>query len=304
MARLLTRIENTEHRQLRGLLKELFPHTGQATVIGVTGSSGVGKSTLVDRLASHYSRERGKVAVIAIDPSSPFSGGAILGDRIRMQSLATDSNVFVRSMATRGRMGGLSPSVDEAVLVLDAAGFRTLIVETVGVGQGEVDIVKTVHVVLVVVTPGMGDEVQIMKAGIMEIADIFVINKADREGAMRTERELKSLLSISSREDEWHPPVVQTVATRGDGTQELLDALEKYHHFFSDSEKREKQGTRFFRARILEMLRDRLADEILMKIPKEELDRCAEKMMTRTLDPYTLMDRLLGELGVQEVSDD
>ena len=304
MARLLTRIENTEHRQLRGLLKELFPHTGQATVIGVTGSSGVGKSTLVDRLASHYSRERGKVAVIAIDPSSPFSGGAILGDRIRMQSLATDSNVFVRSMATRGRMGGLSPSVDEAVLVLDAAGFRTLIVETVGVGQDEVDIVKTVHVVLVVVTPGMGDEVQTMKAGIMEIADIFVINKADREGAMRTERELKALLSISSREDEWHPPVVQTVATRGDGTQELLDALEKYHHFFSDPEKREKRGTRFFRARILEMLRDRLADEILMKIPKEELDRCAEKMMTRTLDPYTLMDRLLGELGVQEVSDD
>lgn len=304
MARLLTRIENTEQHQLRGLLKELFPYTGEATVVGITGSPGVGKSTLVDRLASHYSRQGCQVAVIAVDPSSPFSGGAILGDRIRMQSLSTDPNVFVRSMATRGRMGGLSPAVDEAVLVLDAAGFQTLIVETVGVGQDEVDIVKTAHVVLVVVTPGMGDEVQTMKAGIMEIGDIFVINKADREGAMRTKRELKALLSISSREDGWHPPIVQTVATRGDGTQELFDALEKYRQFFSDPEKREKQRTCFFRARILEMLRDRLTDEILMKIPKEELDRCAEKMMTRKLDPYTLMDRLLGELGVQEVSDD
>ena len=304
MAQLITRIENTEYHQLSGILKELFPYTGKATVIGITGSSGVGKSTLVDRLASHYSSEGCKVGVIAVDPSSPFSGGAILGDRIRMQSLAMDPNVFVRSMATRGRMGGLSSSVDEAVLVLDAAGFRTLIVETVGVGQDEVDIVKTAHVVLVVVTPEMGDEVQAMKAGIMEIGDIFVINKADREGAGRTERELKAVLSISSREDEWDPPVVQTVATRSDGEKELLDALEKYHQFFSDPEKRKKRGIRFFRAKILEMLRDRVADKIQMEISEEELNQCAERMMTGKLDPYTLMDRLLGTLDVQEVTDD
>jgi len=265
-------------------------------VIGVTGSPGSGKSTLVDQLAHHFKDSEPKVGIVLVDPTSPFSGGAILGDRIRMQSHFTDPRVFIRSMATRGKMGGLSAAVDEALMVLDAAGYGTLIVETVGVGQDEVDIVKTAHMTLVVLVPGMGDDIQTMKAGVMEIGDIFVINKADRDGVATTERELEALLSLSSREDGWEPPIVKTVATRGEGIVELLEGIEKYRALLGEPQGRKLREVPWFRQRLVEKLRDHLTRDLLERIPEEELDRYAEKMMTRELDPYTIMDLLLKNL--------
>ena len=289
-------MENSRGGQVTELLRKLFPRTGQAFVVGVTGSPGSGKSTLVDQLAHHYKDSGPKVGIVLVDPTSPFSGGAILGDRIRMQSLFTDPRVFIRSMATRGKMGGLSTAVDEALMVLDAAGYGTLIVETVGVGQDEVDIVKTAHMTLVVLVPGMGDDIQTLKAGVMEIGDILVINKADRDGVTTTERELDALLSLTSREDGWEPPVVKTIATQGEGIAELVEAIEKYRALLSEPQKRKRRKISLFRERLVEKLRDHLTREILERIPEEELDRYAEKMMTRELDPYTIMDRLLKNL--------
>src|SRR5436305_2205633 len=199
------------------LLKALFPHTGRGLVVGITGSPGAGKSTLVDRLAVVYRGRGERVGIIAVDPSSPFSGGAILGDRIRMQTLGLDPGVFIRSMATRGNLGGLARATVDAVAILDAAGFQKIIVETVGVGQDEVEIVKTADVSVVVLVPGMGDDIQAIKAGIMEIGDIFVINKADKEDVYATEKELESLLSLSSRDDGRERSIVKTVVTENQG---------------------------------------------------------------------------------------
>src|SRR5260370_42281786 len=194
------------------LMKQVFPLTGRGLIIGITGSPGAGKSSLVDKLAAFYRKGGERVGIIAVDPSSPFSGGAILGDRIRMQTLALDKGVFIRSMATRGNLGGLARSTIEAAAILDAAGYQKIIIETVGVGQDEIEIAKTADVCVVVLVPGMGDDVQTMKAGIMEIGDVLVINKADREGVLLTENELEALLSFATRPDEWQPPIVKTVA--------------------------------------------------------------------------------------------
>src|ERR687885_2089578 len=214
-----------------GLMKAVFPHTGRGLVVGVTGSPGAGKSSLVDRLAGLYRSRGERVGIVAVDPSSPFSGGAILGDRIRMQALGLDPGVFIRSMATRGNLGGLARATVDAVAILDAAGFDKVIVETVGVGQDEVEIVKTADVSVVVLVPGMGDDIQAIKAGIMEIGDVFAINKADRDGVLRTERELEQLLSISERPDGWKPPVVKTVATESSGLEALAEAVASYDAF-------------------------------------------------------------------------
>ena len=212
VARAITRVENGAE-DAAALMKAVFPQTGRALVIGITGAPGAGKSSLVDKLAMHYRDLGNRIGIICVDPSSPFSGGAILGDRIRMSTLGLDKNVFIRSMATRGNLGGLSRATVDAVAILDAAGFDKIIVETVGVGQDEVEIVKTADVSVVVLVPGMGDDIQAIKAGIMEIGDVFTINKADREGVIRTEKELQALLSLAHRPDFWNPPIVKTIAT-------------------------------------------------------------------------------------------
>ena len=300
IARAITQVENADGRALSPLLRELFPHTGRAFILGVTGSPGTGKSTLVDQLARHYADSELKVGIILVDPTSPFSGGAILGDRVRMQSLFTNPGIFIRSMATRGKLGGLSAAVDEALMILDAAGFEILIIETVGVGQDEVDIVKTAHATLVMLVPGMGDDIQAFKAGIMEIGDIYVVNKADREGASAVEGELTELLSIATgRKDGWTPPIVQTIASQGEGVSELVDAIQEYRDLSGDSENAQG-GIPLFRERLMELLKRRLTGTILGRIPDEKLDRYAEKMMTRELDPYTILEHLLRDLGFEE----
>ena len=297
-------MENSPDQEVTELLRELSPRTGHAFVIGVTGSPGSGKSTLVNHLACHYKDSGSKVGIILVDPTSPFSGGAILGDRIRMQSLFTDPRIFIRSMASRGKMGGLSTAVDEALIVLDAAGYGTLIVETVGVGQDEVEIIKTAHMTLVVLVPGMGDDIQTIKAGIMEIGDIFVLNKADRREVLTTQGRLEALLSTASREDGWKPPIVKTVATRGEGIAQLTAAIEKYRARLDEPPAVKLRKIPLFRERLVEKLRDHLTQRVLERIPEEELDRYAEKMMTRELDPCTIMDRLLRHLDRQEETHD
>ncbi len=298
MARTLSRIENTRDDRVRSLLTHLYPHTGQALVVGITGSPGSGKSTLVDQLARLYKQSGKKVGIIAVDPTSPFSGGALLGDRVRMQALSTDPDIFIRSMATRGRMGGLSDAVGDALVVLEAGGYEVLIIETVGVGQDEVDIVRTAQVTVVVLVPGMGDEVQSIKAGIMEIGDVFVINKADRPDVSRAEQELRSALSLASRPDGWDPPIVKTVATKGDGTAELAEALASYSQFVATEGPARERQLELFRQRLVEMVRDNVAERVLSQIPRADLDRYAERLANRETDPYTLVDQLLEKSGL------
>src|ERR1041385_7393913 len=230
LARAISTIEDNRPES-RELLKALFTYTGQARVIGLTGAPGAGKSTLVDQLAREYRKQERTAGIIAVDPTSPYTGGAILGDRIRMQAHHADPGIFIRSMATRGHLGGLARATTDVATVLDAAGKDVILIETVGVGQDEVDIVRLADITVVILVPGMGDDVQTIKAGIMEIADIFVINKSDREGAERVEREIRALQTLAARQDGWTPPIVKTVATDATGVQELAMAIAGYEEF-------------------------------------------------------------------------
>ncbi|MDQ3633362.1 MAG: methylmalonyl Co-A mutase-associated GTPase MeaB [Acidobacteriota bacterium] len=276
------------------LMKAVFPRTGNATIIGITGSPGAGKSSLVDKLALHYREKDEKIGIVAVDPSSPFSGGAILGDRIRMQTLGLDPNVFIRSMATRGKLGGLARATVDAVAILDAAGFDKVIVETVGVGQDEVEIVKTADVSVVVLVPGMGDDIQAIKAGIMEIGDVFVINKADREGVIRTEKELESLLSLAHRHDFWEPPIVKTVATENKGIEDLAEAIKSYKDFLETGEKSLERKIEIAKWRLLELLQERLLRDILSKNgTSEKLEDFALEVAEKKRDPYSAVEELL-----------
>src|SRR5689334_14616336 len=213
------------------LLKALFPQTGHARILGLTGAPGAGKSTLVDQLAKHYRKQDRTVAIVAVDPTSPYTGGAILGDRIRMQDHFSDPGIYIRSMATRGSLGGLARTTADVTTLLDASGRDLILIETVGVGQDEVDIVRLADITVVILVPGMGDDVQTIKAGIMEIADIFVINKSDREGAERVEREIRALQALATRQDGWTPPIVKTVASDGTGVAELANAVAGFEDF-------------------------------------------------------------------------
>ena len=293
VARAITAVENGTEGSAE-LMKAVFPKTGKALIIGITGSPGAGKSSLVDKLAMHYKDQGKRIGIICVDPSSPFSGGAILGDRIRMASLGLDKNVFIRSMATRGNLGGLARATVDAVAILDAAGFDMIIVETVGVGQDEVEIVKTADVSAVVLVPGMGDDIQAIKAGIMEIGDVFVINKADREGVLRTQKELESLLSLAHRPDFWMPPIVRTVATENKGIEDLAAAIESYYEFQKTSENLDRKRA-IARWRLLELLQERLLADVLSRNgTSEKLDRLTLEIAEKKTNPYSAVEDILG----------
>src|SRR5262245_21184607 len=262
ISRAISAIENHQP-EAEELLRQVFPRTGKAHLTGVTGAPGTGKSTLVDRLAAYYRAQQQPVGVIAVDPTSPYSGGAILGDRIRMQGHAGDSGMFIRSMATRGFLGGLARATAEVALLLDAAGKRHVLIETVGVGQDEIDIVRLADCVLVVMVPGLGDDIQNMKAGLMEIGDIFVLNKADREDADRLEQQLLAMLSLVMPRDGWHPPVIRTVATESRGIEGLAAAVEKFEKHFESSGERKRKHVEHWKNRLVELLESRLIERAL-----------------------------------------
>ncbi len=287
---------------VRDILKRLYCHTGKAYVVGITGAPGVGKSTLVDQMILHL-RKRGKtVGVLAVDPTSPFSGGAILGDRVRMQRHSMDKGVFIRSMATRGQFGGITQATRSAIDVLDAMGKDYILVETVGVGQDEVDIVKTAHTTIVVVIPGMGDEIQAIKAGILEVGDIFVINKADRDGADKTFMELRMMLEMETpyihRDVGWKPPILKVQAVYDVGVEELLDAIEAHREFICKKcgDLLLKSDPKRIKESLVQMLKDRLVEVVLTRISDTgRLDEMITAVSKGELDPYTACDRLLGE---------
>jgi LAO/AO transport system kinase len=274
------------------LVRELFSRSGRAFYVGVTGAPGAGKSTLVDHLVAHWRAAGSTVGVIAVDPTSPYSGGAMLGDRVRMQAHAPDSGVFIRSMATRGHLGGLARATSDAAMVLDAAGKDFVIIETVGVGQDEVDIIRTADVSIVVLVPGMGDEVQALKAGIMEIADIFVVNKSDREGADRTAAEIESVLSLQTyAEDDWKPPIVRTEATAGAGIDRLVNAVDRFRRH-SDRLLTLRRRDRLA-AQLRAILADRLMKRVESRIAGLEMERVIDRIATRETDPYTAAEEIL-----------
>ena len=285
LARALSEIENRGPRK-HSLLEALFPHMRKACTIGVTGAPGSGKSTVVDALAACFRKQDKRVAILAIDPTSPFTGGSILGDRIRMQSHEADDGVYIRSMATRGSLGGLAPAAADVLVALDAAGFEVILIETVGVGQAEVDVVQLASTVALLLNPSSGSDVQTMKAGIMEIADVFVINKADLDGADRLESELRAMLSLMPEAQEKEPPIVRTVATQGTGIEELAALL-------TTAPLSVERPADYWERRLIEMVRERLMDTVLEKaLPAGRLSEAAQQIAARRLNPFSFADEL------------
>lgn len=293
-ARLIRLLEEGDPAGIEGL-KVLYPHTGKAFILGITGPPGAGKSTLVDRIIGEFRRRGHKVGVVAIDPSSPFSGGAILGDRVRMQRHATDEGVFVRSMATRGHLGGLSKATGEAVFVLDAMGYDVVLIETVGVGQDEVEIVDLAHTTAVVSLPGMGDDIQAMKAGILEIGDLFIVNKADKPGADQVVKQLSVMLEMRQKADAgWEPPILKTVAVKNEGIVEVVDAfLAHRKHLMDTGRLRDRMAERdlhFFR----ELLKEMAAEKILGQVGDAECYHALmQRLKARQVDPYSAAEQVL-----------
>jgi LAO/AO transport system kinase len=313
LARLISRIEN-DGREATDVLAALYPHTGKAHIVGVTGAPGTGKSTLVNELAKAYRAEGVRVGIIAVDPTSPFSGGALLGDRIRMRDLSGDPGVFIRSMASRGNLGGLARATSDVVKVLDAAGYPKVLVETVGAGQSEVEIARTAHTTLVVEAPGLGDDVQAIKAGVLEIADVLVVNKADRDGAQQTKCALQMMLDLgtnqstrhhsrtmrardvpgsSSTEPEWRPPICLTVAVRGQGVTELMQAVAKHYRYLQESDGWAKRERARAAAELDGLLRDRLVTQVLGRIGPAAVEGAVEQIVARQIDAHAAADRLL-----------
>jgi LAO/AO transport system kinase len=292
IARAITLIEN-EAPSSMALLRDLFPHTGRSYLVGVTGPPGAGKSTLTDRLTTAIRATGRTVGIVAVDPTSPFTGGAILGDRVRMQAHASDDGVFIRSMATRGHLGGLARATSEVALVFDAAGKDVVLIETVGVGQDEVDIVRSADVSIVTVVPGAGDDVQALKAGIMEIADIFVVNKADREGADRTVASIEALLSLQHYgADDWRPPIVKTEATTGKGVDELMAAIERFRAHPAGGGVARRRARAEWRVR--ELLSQRFQQHVERAVlAPGELERLLDRIADREIDPYSAIDDVL-----------
>ncbi len=316
LARLLTYVEN-EVEGVEAALAALFPHTGKAWVIGITGAPGTGKSSLVNALAKAFREREKTIAIIAVDPTSPFTGGAILGDRIRMRDLSGDDGVFIRSMATRGSLGGLARATRDAIRVMDAAGFDIILVETVGAGQSEVDIVRTAHTTLVVEAPGLGDDVQAIKAGILEIADVLVVNKADRPGALNTVKSLNAMLRMghpasrtqlvahhgrllevealtsNTHEAMWIPPIVQTVAIEGKGIDKLLDAIHKHREHLQQDNLFAALERTHIEVELYERLREALLANLLRNISQDAIQTLIQRIQTRELDPQGAVQELL-----------
>lgn len=280
---------NTQEAQ--DLLKALFPHTGKSTIIGITGSPGSGKSTLVDKLIGYLRSDHREIGIIAVDPSSPFSGGAILGDRIRMMRHSTDPGIFIRSMATRGHLGGLAKASGEAIAVLEASGKEIILVETVGVGQDEVEVIKFADIILVILIPGAGDDIQVFKAGLMEIADIFVLNKADSPETDKTEKQLRAMLDLGLK-DKSIPPVVKTVATEGQGIRPLTEEIEKVLTA-RDHEHQVGRKKRLISWMLKDILRDKLFRAVSDRVPDSEFEEFVEKIYKRETDPYTIADLII-----------
>ncbi len=299
LARLLTYIESGDPAGKAALAK-LHRHSGRAHIIGITGSPGAGKSTLVSQLTLALRHRGNKIGVVAVDPSSPFTGGAILGDRIRMQELIGDPNVFIRSMASRGSVGGLSTATRDVVRALDATGFTHIIIETVGAGQAEVEIVRAAHSIVVVMAPGMGDDIQALKAGILEIADIFCVNKADRPGADQTASELRALLTLDQRRKsgDWTPPVMKTTAATGEGVESLTDELANHFSYLENSGALQERRERQARSEILALLYQSMIAHMNITIGKERFDAVVAQVASMDNDPYTAADILAKELGI------
>ena len=297
LARAITAIEDNSAQAIR-FMKALFPYSGNATVIGLTGSPGSGKSTLVDQLAREYRKQGKTIGIIAVDPTSPYTGGAILGDRIRMQAHHADTGIYIRSMATRGFLGGLAPATADVATLLDASGKDVVLVETVGVGQDEIDIVRLAEITVVILVPGMGDDVQTIKAGIMEIADVFVINKSDREGADRVEREIRAMQTLAIRRDDWTPPIVKTVATDGTGVPDLTKTIAGYREYLEKKDLVLRKRVSNWRERLIEMLRKALLDRAMHeRLDSEHLNRYAREIAEHQRDPYSLVEELVSSFG-------
>jgi len=292
LARAISMVENREPGST-GLLKALFPHTGKARILGLTGAPGAGKSTLVDQLARHYRAKNHSVGIVAVDPTSPYTGGAILGDRIRMQDHFSDPGIYIRSMATRGSLGGLARTTADVATVLDASGRDLVMIETVGVGQDEIDIVRLADVTVVILVPGMGDDVQTIKAGIMEIADIFVINKSDRDGAERVEREIRAMQSLATRSDNWTPPIVKTVASEGKGIDELASAVNTYERYLKQENLVTKRNVQNWRERLIEMLRDAMLEKARAHMADGEAAQFASQVADHRRDPYSVIEEIV-----------
>ena len=293
LARAISLVERDEP-EIDKLLAEIYPSTGKARIIGITGSPGAGKSTLVAAMARHYRAAGKRVGIIAVDPTSPFTGGAILGDRIRMADLYTDRGVFIRSMATRGFLGGLAKATNDVVDILDASGFEVVLVETVGVGQDEVEVVRTVQTNLVILVPGMGDDIQAIKAGIMEIGDIFVVNKADRPGADKTVTEINMMMSLVEEHGEWVPPIVKTVASKSEGITELDQAIEKHYSYLEASGELVRRNRERIRIRVETHLKEKFMDRLIgTTIQRSDYDALLDDVLNKSNNPHDAAEGVL-----------
>lgn len=296
LARSITAVEN-EYDNAIDIMKAIYPKTGRARILGITGAPGAGKSTLTDKVVKHYLDQGKKIGIVAVDPTSPFSGGAILGDRIRMNDLTLNENVFIRSMGTRGSLGGLSKKTSDAVKLMDAFGMDIVIVETVGVGQSEVDIVKNADTTLVVLVPGLGDDIQAIKAGILEIGDVFAINKADRDGVDRLNVEIEMMLDLDSREVKWRPPIQRTIASKDQGVDKLLEALDEHYEYLEDSGELQERRAERTKSEMIAMINEQIGRYVAENVvASEDFNKEVEAVHNRQQDPYTVVNAVMANV--------